>query len=266
NLRTEACDERSAMNVATVASLLAAALMRADAMRVLVLLRPTMARFAPSAASASAAANPMPLVAPVIRICLSFTAQQSKAMAHARNACSNTCAGLVGYLFETATRSRAYVATGVCIVRANSTGSSRVRGRYCSNYGLALSALRFCRRRHRGSNRHGWRFSDDAVADTAFRGPSAHGGGNRLALRRRDENGWHRDPLQEGERGLARGRTLGRRIGPPHGAHPLGPVPGAEAEPDHSDYHIHVDGGGTDHRGRGDLLSRPYPRLRPGPR
>src|SRR5215471_5261353 len=101
NLRTEACDERSAMNVATVASLLAAALMRADAMRVLVLLRPTMAGFAPSAASASAAANPMPLVAPVIRICLSFTAQQSKAMAHARNACSNTCAGLVGYFFET---------------------------------------------------------------------------------------------------------------------------------------------------------------------
>jgi len=33
----------------------------------------------PRAASASAAANPMPLVAPVIRICLSFTAQQSKA-------------------------------------------------------------------------------------------------------------------------------------------------------------------------------------------
>jgi hypothetical protein len=24
------------------------------------------------------------------------------------------------------------------------------------------------------------------------------GGGNRLALRRRNENGWHRDPLQEG--------------------------------------------------------------------
>jgi len=41
-------------------------------MHVLVLLRPTMARFAPSEASASAAANPMPLVAPVIRICLSF--------------------------------------------------------------------------------------------------------------------------------------------------------------------------------------------------
>src|SRR5262249_620172 len=77
----EACDERSAMNVATVAPLPAAALMRADEMRVLVLLRPTMARFAPSAASASAAANPMPLVAPVIRICLSFTAQQSNAMA-----------------------------------------------------------------------------------------------------------------------------------------------------------------------------------------
>src|SRR5262249_41039650 len=67
NLRTEACDERSAMNVATVAPLPAAALMRADAIRVLVLLRPTIARFAPSAASASAAANPMPLVAPVIK-------------------------------------------------------------------------------------------------------------------------------------------------------------------------------------------------------
>ena len=40
--------------------------------------------------------------------------------------------------------------------------------RYCSDHGLALSALRFCRRRHRGSDRHGWRFSDDAVADTAF--------------------------------------------------------------------------------------------------
>src|SRR2546422_319729 len=39
------------MNVATVALLpAAAALMRADAMRVLVLLRPTMARFAPRAA------------------------------------------------------------------------------------------------------------------------------------------------------------------------------------------------------------------------
>src|SRR5262249_9236375 len=72
------------MNVATVAPLPAAALMRAEAMRVLVLLRPTMARFAPSAASASAAAKPMPLVAPVIRICLSFTAQQSNAMATLR--------------------------------------------------------------------------------------------------------------------------------------------------------------------------------------
>src|SRR5258708_1344143 len=81
NLGTEAWDERSAMKVATVAPFPTAALMRADAMRVLVWLRPTMARFAPSAASASAAANPMPLVAPVIRICLSFTAQQSKALA-----------------------------------------------------------------------------------------------------------------------------------------------------------------------------------------
>jgi hypothetical protein len=44
NLRTEAC------------SPLAAALMRAAAIRVLVLLRPTIARLAPSAASASAAA------------------------------------------------------------------------------------------------------------------------------------------------------------------------------------------------------------------
>src|SRR5258708_2310865 len=35
------------------------------------------ARFAPSAASASGAAKPMPLVAPVIRMCLAFTAQQS---------------------------------------------------------------------------------------------------------------------------------------------------------------------------------------------
>jgi hypothetical protein len=67
NVRTEACDERSAINVATVPSpLAAAALMRAAAIRVLVLLRPTMARLAPSAASASAAANSMPMVAPVI--------------------------------------------------------------------------------------------------------------------------------------------------------------------------------------------------------
>jgi hypothetical protein len=71
------------MNVATAAPLAAALLMRADAIRVLVLLRPTMARLAPRAARASAAANPMPLVAPVIRICL-FTAQQSKAMATRR--------------------------------------------------------------------------------------------------------------------------------------------------------------------------------------
>jgi hypothetical protein len=76
-------DRRSAFLSEDIGSVLegGAALMRADAMRVLVLLRPTMARFAPSAASASAAANPMPLVAPVIRICLSFTVQQSKAMA-----------------------------------------------------------------------------------------------------------------------------------------------------------------------------------------
>src|SRR5262245_59759728 len=51
--------------------------MRAAAICVLLLLRPTMARFAPRAASASAAAKPMPLVAPVIRICLPFIAQHS---------------------------------------------------------------------------------------------------------------------------------------------------------------------------------------------
>src|SRR5438105_15484242 len=44
NLRTEVWDERSAMNVATVAPLASAALMRADAIRVRILLRPTMAR------------------------------------------------------------------------------------------------------------------------------------------------------------------------------------------------------------------------------
>jgi hypothetical protein len=42
NLRTEACDESSAMKVATVVPLPAAALMPPDAMRVLVWLRPTM--------------------------------------------------------------------------------------------------------------------------------------------------------------------------------------------------------------------------------
>src|SRR6266511_1498832 len=71
------------MNVATVASPLPPHLMRAAAIRVLVLLRPTIARLAPSTASVSAAANPMPLVAPVIRICLSFMAQQSKGSGHA---------------------------------------------------------------------------------------------------------------------------------------------------------------------------------------
>jgi hypothetical protein len=37
-----------------------------------------MTRFAPSAASASAAAKPIPFVAPVMRICLSFTAVCTK--------------------------------------------------------------------------------------------------------------------------------------------------------------------------------------------
>src|SRR6266404_6642826 len=80
------------MNVATVAPFLAAALVRADAMRILVLLPPTIARFAPSAASASAAANPMPLVAPVIRICLSFTAQKRSPEQHGVLCCRITAA------------------------------------------------------------------------------------------------------------------------------------------------------------------------------
>src|SRR6516165_9113322 len=87
NLRTEACDERSAMNVATVAPLPAAALMRADAMPVRVLLRPTTARFAPSAASASAAARPMPLVAPVIRDLLVVHGTAIQGSGHARMIC-----------------------------------------------------------------------------------------------------------------------------------------------------------------------------------
>jgi len=37
-------------------------------------------------------------------------------------------------------------------------------------YGLALSPLRFCRRRHRRSHRHGWRVVDDAAADTLLFG------------------------------------------------------------------------------------------------
>ena len=63
------------MNVSTVAPRFLAALTRAAAMRNPVSLRPTMATFAPSATSASAAARPMPLVAPVIRICLPFMAE-----------------------------------------------------------------------------------------------------------------------------------------------------------------------------------------------
>jgi len=57
-------------------------------MRVLVLLQPTIARFAPSVASASAAANPMPLVAPVIRICLSFHGTAIQGSGHPRLICS----------------------------------------------------------------------------------------------------------------------------------------------------------------------------------
>ena len=65
---------------------------------------------------------------------------------------------------------------------------------------------------------------------------------------------------------MARGRTPGCRIRPRDGAHDLGPIPGAEAESDHSRYYLHVDRGDTHHCGRGDLLAPPHPRLRPGPR
>jgi hypothetical protein len=76
------------MNVATVAPLPAAVLMRADAIRVLVLLRPTMARFAPRAASASAAANPMPLGAPVNQDLLVVHGTAIQGYGHARMTCS----------------------------------------------------------------------------------------------------------------------------------------------------------------------------------
>jgi hypothetical protein len=66
------------MNVSTVAPILLAALTRAAAIFVRVSLRPTMATFAPRATSVSAAARPMPLVAPVIRICLPFIAAWSR--------------------------------------------------------------------------------------------------------------------------------------------------------------------------------------------
>jgi hypothetical protein len=68
----------------------------------------------------------------------------------------------------------------------------------------------------------------------SLRRASSHGGGNRSALRRGDENRSHRDPLQEWQRRLARCRALGCRIGSHHGAHDLGPIPDTEPEPDHS--------------------------------
>ena len=71
-LRTAACDARSAMSVPTVAPCLRAALdpRRRNAASGLVAADDGDVR--PEATSASAAARPMPLVAPVIRICLPF--------------------------------------------------------------------------------------------------------------------------------------------------------------------------------------------------
>ena len=42
----------------------------------------------------------------------------------------------------------------------------------------------------------------------------------------------------------------------PPSAHDLGPVPDAEAEPDHSRHYLRVDRGGADHRGRSYLFRR----------
>src|SRR5262245_22251902 len=67
--RTAACDARSASNVVMFAVLLAAALISVAAIVLRAALRATMATLAPRAARALAAARPMPLVAPVIRIC-----------------------------------------------------------------------------------------------------------------------------------------------------------------------------------------------------
>ena len=58
------------MNVPTVAPAVAAFATRAAAILARVSLRPTIATLAPRAAKASAAARPMPFVAPVIRTCL----------------------------------------------------------------------------------------------------------------------------------------------------------------------------------------------------
>src|SRR5215468_11935265 len=67
SLRTAACEERSARWVLTVPPGAALALTRASATLVRDWALPTIATSAPRAARASAAARPMPLVAPVIR-------------------------------------------------------------------------------------------------------------------------------------------------------------------------------------------------------
>src|SRR5262245_55317399 len=71
NWRTAACAARSAIKLVTRASLRAWAWISAAATFVRTALRPTMATWAPSAASAFAVARPMPLVPPVMSTCFS---------------------------------------------------------------------------------------------------------------------------------------------------------------------------------------------------
>ena len=119
------------MNVATVALLPAAALMRADAMRVLVLLRPTMARFAPSAASASAAANPMPLVAPVIRDLLVVHGTAIQCYGDARVTCPMVKDLTIDHgVSEQGLKTR----TGVQVVVKHRHSDRRFQGRGCLRY------------------------------------------------------------------------------------------------------------------------------------
>ena len=119
------------MNVATVAPLPAAALMRAEAMRVLVLLRPTMARFAPSAASASAAANPMPLVAPVIRDLLVVHGTAIQCYGDARVTCPMVEDLTIDHGVS---EQRLKTRTGVQVVVKHTHSDRRFQGRGCLRY------------------------------------------------------------------------------------------------------------------------------------
>src|SRR5215472_11889248 len=243
------------MNVATVAPFLAAALMRADAMRVLVLLRPTMARFAPSAASASAAAKPMPLVAPVIRICLSFTAQQSKTLATR----------------ETLAATRALVSSDISSRRRHDRAPMWQRGLH--QFVPTQQVRRGCQGAIVATM--DWLYPLSGFVVGAIVGLTGMGGGSLMTPLLILLFGVH--PLTAVGTDLlyaAVTKTAGTAIHSKKGnvdwrvagLLAAGSVPatvltiwvlsrGAEAETDHSDYHIHVDGGGTDHRGRSDLLS-----------